>query len=176
MTQRHATVLKRLPPNQTLALELLASGARTSDVAATLGVHRATVWKWQQEPAFEQAILSIQEDARAILRDGLRNQAARAVLVLGELMGNPDPRTRRDAAKAVLGSYGRLRSSEAPAPTPEPDMTQEEYDERVLALWRHVQHEEERMPGFLASNSRFARVKALALEIQARRSGAGVSP
>lgn len=178
MKQRQATVLMGLPPNRVHALELLAAGARTSDVASTLGVHRATVWKWTQEPEFQEASRSIRGEALAILSEGLRNQAARAVFVLGELMDDPDPRTRRDAARIVLGSYTRLRPVELPvsAPEPEPEMTEEEFEERVLELWGHIQEDEVRRPGFLASNPQLARVELWALEIQARRGGGRDTP
>src|SRR5688500_5475530 len=54
VTRRQATTFRSLPPNRTHALELLAAGARPSVVASTLGVHRATVWKWTQDPEFQE--------------------------------------------------------------------------------------------------------------------------
>jgi hypothetical protein len=178
MRQRQATAFKMLPSNQTHALELIAAGARTSDVASTLGVHRTTVWKWTQEPEFQAAVELIREEAWGILSEGLRNQAAKAVFVLGEQLDSPDPRIRRDAARIVLGSYARLRPAEVPeqARVAEPTMTQEEAEERVLTAWRHIEEAEARRPGFIESDPHFINARAMVLRILARRKTVGGTP
>jgi hypothetical protein len=174
--RRQTTTLKALPPNQAHALQLVAAGARTSDVASTLGVHRATVWKWTQEREFQEAMQSIREEAWTILRDGLRNQAARAVFVLGELMESPDPRTRRDAARIVLGSYARLRPMEPPDEAPKSSMSMQEAEDRILDAWKFLQEEEAKRPGYLAAHPEFIQAKAWALEILMERSRVEDSP
>jgi hypothetical protein len=171
MLRRQATAFKTLSPSRARALELVAAGASTGVVASTLGVHRSTAWKWMQEPEFRRAVESIREEAWSILRDGLRNQAARAVAVLGEQLESPDPRARRDAAKILLGAYARLQPSEAPDPSPEERMTEEEMEEQFLETWRFIQREEDRNPGYIATNPEFIRAQLIVLQILERRRG-----
>lgn len=50
-------------------VELLASGAKRNEIAATMGVNKGTVTDWKKMPAVQQALSKkIQERANAILR------------------------------------------------------------------------------------------------------------
>ena len=60
-----------LNPKQRQAIDLLVSGSSVSEVAAKLRVHRATVYRWRADPAFDSAYqdrqLDLQDQVHGVL-------------------------------------------------------------------------------------------------------------
>jgi hypothetical protein len=103
----------KLDEKQEQAAELLASGGRMGDVAATVGCNRATLWRWTQEPAFRDRREELRRQAWACTRDRLAGGVPRAVDALLSILEN-DASTSRDriaAARTILTAAG-------PIPTP----------------------------------------------------------
>jgi hypothetical protein len=70
-----------LTPAQEQAVELLTAGKGVGDVAATLGVHRSTLWDWGKMPAFQEAQAALRRERSAAVRDLLPQTAIQAVRV-----------------------------------------------------------------------------------------------
>lgn len=91
-------VTQRLTPQQHRALDLLATGTRTTDVATDLGIDRTTLWRWQSESAEFQAELNRR-------RHELWDASVERVRSLVPLA--------LDALEAELGGPHRLRAATA---------------------------------------------------------------
>lgn len=57
MQKRHRKAAKRpLTDQQRKAAQLMFDGARIGDIAAQIGVHRATLWRWRQQRSFQREL------------------------------------------------------------------------------------------------------------------------
>lgn len=108
--------------NNDLELALhLAGGASVADAAKKAGIHRTTVYRRLEDPAFRQQVAAI----RAAWLDGavgqLSDAAAKAVEMLVELLESPSHSIRLGAARAILSIGPELREHI-------------EWDARIVAL------------------------------------------
>ena len=62
---------KKLNENQLIAIHLLASGLKASNIAKQLGVREETVSRWRQEPIFKEAL---EDKIEIILREIIESQ------------------------------------------------------------------------------------------------------
>jgi hypothetical protein len=68
----------------------LAQGLSVTAAARQAGVHRDTIYQWlTNQPEFEAAVENARAEYAAILADGLRDLAARALETLRELLDDP---------------------------------------------------------------------------------------
>jgi len=81
-------------------------GHTTAEVAATVGVHRATVFRWRKGSAYRARVASISQDSQRVARTTLQAGARKASRRLTELMDHDDPRVALRAALAVLDRAG----------------------------------------------------------------------
>jgi transposase-like protein len=118
MTQPDAT---QLSSQQQQAAEMLAAGKPVAEVAQTIGVDRATVWRWRQLPEFQEHMNELRGLAWRAAADKLRQNAVVAVDVLGSVLTDATvpARDRIAAAREVIRAAGPLFDP-APqgAPTP----------------------------------------------------------
>ena len=97
-----------MKPLQQRAAELLAEGSSTRGVSETLGVSRATAWRYTQNPDVQTEVSRLQGASRRKARGRLHAMAGRAVDALGALLAAEDtpPRVRLAVALAVLDRVG----------------------------------------------------------------------
>ena len=104
----------KLSPKQQRAIEALLTNPGVDAAARTAGINSSTLWRWLQQPAFDQAY----RDARSRLLEeaitALRSASLRAVRVLVEVMDNSNAadQTRVSAAKGILELTMRSREFE----------------------------------------------------------------
>src|ERR1700693_5358709 len=94
-----------LSPVQAQVIAALAQGRTATDAARNAGIHRTTIHHWfRTEPLFKTALQEAQREYVAILSDGMRDLAARAVETLRNLLDDPNtpPAVRLRTALAVL--------------------------------------------------------------------------
>jgi hypothetical protein len=89
---------------QAQVIAALAQGRTVTAAAQDAGLHRNTIYNWLHEPAFQTAADEAQREYVAILSDGMRDLAARAVETLRNLLDDPNtpPAVRLRTALAVL--------------------------------------------------------------------------
>jgi hypothetical protein len=98
------TASANLSPAQAQVIAALAQGRTVTAAAQDAGLHRNTIYNWLHEPAFKTAADEAQREYVAILSDGMRDLAARAVETLRNLLDDPNtpPAVRLRTALAVL--------------------------------------------------------------------------
>lgn len=62
-------IVTDLTPQQAQAIDLLLSGMAPSNVAQELGIHRQTLWRWRQIPAFAQLQREWQQQRQEEMRE-----------------------------------------------------------------------------------------------------------
>ena len=106
MTRRDATLDER----QIRAARMEAAGSLPVEIADEIGVHRATIYRWRELPAYSHLVAALLADtqraARATLRAGARTAAAR-VLALVE---SDDERIALSAAQTLLDRTGHPKA------------------------------------------------------------------
>tara|TARA_S200002703_G_scaffold157940_1_gene167044 strand:- start:874 stop:1239 length:366 start_codon:yes stop_codon:yes gene_type:complete len=87
-----------------------AAGSLPVEIADEIGIHRATVYRWREIPAYTHLVAALLADtqraARATLRAGARTAAAR-VLALVE---SEDERIALSAAQTLLDRTGHPKA------------------------------------------------------------------
>jgi hypothetical protein len=93
-----------LSPVQAQVIAALAQGRTVTAAAQVAGLHRNTIYNWLHEPEFKTAADEAQSEYVAILSDGMRDLAARAVETLRTLLDDTKtpPAVRLRTALAVL--------------------------------------------------------------------------
>jgi hypothetical protein len=107
MKQADASILpfnRTLSRRQQKAIIALLSEETLHGAADVAGVNQATLWRWQQQPAFSEAYREARREAvkRAVAR--LQQAASKAVDALSAVMNDSDAgaTARVSAARAVL--------------------------------------------------------------------------
>lgn len=109
--QRHATQRRELTPKQRRAVEVLLTTGEVTSAAQTLGVSRATLYRWLAEPVFAEAVRAAEAQAlddlsRLLVRLG---QTAAGTLAKAMADAATPAATRVRAADVVLGRLLQLR-------------------------------------------------------------------
>ena len=94
-----------LSPVQAQVIAALAQGRTATGAARDAGIHRTTIHHWfRTEPLFQSSFQAAQREYVAILHDGMRDLAARAVETLRSLLDDPNtpPAVRLRTALAIL--------------------------------------------------------------------------
>jgi hypothetical protein len=81
-------------------------GHTTDEIAAAVGVHRSTVFRWRQIAGYRSAVASLVDDSQRVARMALQSGAHRAVKRLHELIDHEDPRIALRACLSVLDRTG----------------------------------------------------------------------
>lgn len=91
-----------LQPNREQAIPLMVAGLSNPEIADKLGVHRATVYRWRNDPAIAKEVDAGAQALRAALRLRLAEKATLAIDTLGDLCGENQPPEVRHAAAVEL--------------------------------------------------------------------------
>lgn len=102
--ERKATISPTtgLTPQQEQACILLASGESVTDVADKLSLNRGTLYKWQQNKAFECYYNKQCQEYKEEVRNGLLGLHQQAVATIEQLITTGSEATRLKAATLVL--------------------------------------------------------------------------
>ena len=95
-----------LTPKQTRAATLEAMGHTTDEIAATMGVHRATVFRWRKCKVYRGLVASTIEAGNRLARRQLEAASLDATARLVALLDSGDDRVRLRAALAILDRTG----------------------------------------------------------------------
>ncbi|MCD6154166.1 MAG: helix-turn-helix domain-containing protein [Candidatus Verstraetearchaeota archaeon] len=117
---------KPLTGRKALAVELLAQGLPTSEVAVRVGVSESTIRRWARRPEVVSALRELQKEALQGIARRLRALAQHATEALGHVLKSEDtpPAVRVSSARAVLDFVLRLEELSR----------LEELEERIKAL------------------------------------------
>jgi len=115
------------------ALELLAEGLSTTEVAAQVGVHPRTIRKWRSDPAFAEALEEATRETLRRTRQRLAALAHHACEALHEVLHSADapPSVKVSSARAVLEYLAKFETL----------ARLEELEARVRALEERLGHD-----------------------------------
>ncbi len=130
--RRNATV-STLTSRQQQAIQAIVATGDVTIAAQSVGVNRATLYRWMKQPAFVQAVHSAEADAVEDLSRMLVRLGRTAVATLARAMNDPSTpaATRVRAADATLSKLLQLRELAT-------------LEQRVSALEANVGYEEVR--------------------------------
>ncbi len=130
--RRDATV-STLTSRQQQAIQAILATGDVTIAAQSVGVNRATLYRWMKQPAFVQAVHSAEADAVEDLSRMLVRLGRTAVATLAKAMNDPatPPATKVRAADATLSRLLQLRELAT-------------LEQRVSALEANVGYEEAR--------------------------------
>ena len=108
--RRHATA-STLTSRQKLAIEAIIATGDMTIAAQSVGVNRATLYRWMKQPTFVQAVHVAEADAVEDLSRMLVRLGRTAVATLAKAMSDPatPPATKVRAADATLTKLLQLR-------------------------------------------------------------------
>lgn len=108
--RRHATATT-LTSRQKLAIEAIVATGDVTIAAQSVGVNRATLYRWMKQPTFVQAVHVAEADAVEDLSRMLVRLGRTAVATLAKAMSDPatPPATKVRAADATLTKLLQLR-------------------------------------------------------------------
>ena len=109
-----------LNERQARAAALEAAGHTTADISGSVGVHRATIFRWRKDQAYRTRVAVIAEDSQRVARASLESAASDAVACLRALLKVDDPRVALRAAVSILDRTGH-------GPAHRIDLTAERY-------------------------------------------------
>ncbi len=102
-----------LLPAQAQVVTALAQGQSVTAAARQAGVHRDTIYQWlKSQPEFKAAIENARTEYVAVLSDGMRDLAARAIETLKELLDDP----KTPAAVRLRTALAILQRPQFPEP------------------------------------------------------------
>ena len=97
-------------PRQRRAVELLLILGDPSKVAETVGVSRATLWRWRQQPAFQAAVATAEGAAMEKLSRDLLRLSGLAISALEDALSKSQkPSYRLRAAALILEQLTKFR-------------------------------------------------------------------
>lgn len=119
---------RELTLQQRRAIDLISTGQSAVATADALGVHRATLYRWRQEPAFAAVLKRRQDELYAAAVDQMRGSLVKAIRTVSEELDSRSVDGRLRAAYRLLPYVGspKLRPAEetTPAADPPPDAPQ----------------------------------------------------
>ena len=102
MSQDVTNSEKELSEKQVLAIPHLVSAKSVSETADLVGVNRATVYRWMDDPTFREEYDRQRDAVAGFARSGMRTLMLKALSVQAERFDSDDPRERARAAKAIM--------------------------------------------------------------------------
>ena len=114
------------------ALSLLAAGSPIDKVANTLGVHRATLWRWKKDPKFVaewNKMLAEMKERQTLALVKLQEEALNA---LYSCLNSKNDVVRLRAALSVMGRVDNLKVG---CTDPEVIQQEKEQNHRLQQMW-----------------------------------------
>lgn len=100
----------KLSPRQLIAIEMLAAGKNSTEVANTLGVDRKILWRWKTEnPYFIAELNKNIKELWLTAKERLNSLVSKAVDVLSDGLNEGDKKVAVEILKAT-NLYGRVGS------------------------------------------------------------------
>ncbi len=93
---------KELSQIQALAIPYLVSAKSVSETAQLIGVHRATIYRWLDDPTFRNEYDRQRDAVAQFARDGMRALMLKALAVQAERFDSDDPKERARVAKEII--------------------------------------------------------------------------
>ena len=108
---RRSATATTLTSRQKLAIESILATGDVTIAAQSVGVNRATLYRWMKQPTFVQAVHAAEADAVEDLSRMLVRLGRTAVATLARAMNDPatPPATKVRAADATLSKLLQLR-------------------------------------------------------------------
>lgn len=98
----------RLSDAQHQAIDFIIAGRSFTDVATELGVHRATLYRWNNEPLFRAALEERRHEVWSGSLDRLRVLVGKACDVITEALEDPKHPDRTRVALEIIKQSGGL--------------------------------------------------------------------
>ncbi len=141
---------QQLDPRRLRAVDLLAVGKRAAEVADELAVNRTTVWRWRDEPAFQQELARRREELWTWSIDRMRGLLPRALDVVAEALDDGDGRTAMQLLKLLrVGDAASAVRNDSPTPRPDADdcYSLEAIDAQITRLVAEIEDRDRRPAG-----------------------------
>ena len=101
-----------LTPRQQAALPVVALAPSLAQAARWSGVSESTLRRWRADPAFEELVARVRQDATCQVSQEIHSLIPRCVAIFSEAMDSPDPAMRLRAARYALALVGRFGEAE----------------------------------------------------------------
>ena len=94
----------QLTPSQIIVVQALATGATLTAAAKLASVSRPTIYRWREDPVFNQALVYAKQEYAVTTQDRVQALTAKALTKLEEVLDNPksSPSVILKAALAIL--------------------------------------------------------------------------
>ena len=100
---RDETELKpKLSHRQILALPVIAAAPNLTEAAKDAGISEATLRRWRQDAHFNAELDRLTAEIAETTRQGLTDIVLQGLIVVADLMEDPDPAMRLRAARAAI--------------------------------------------------------------------------
>lgn len=105
-------MLQDVTSQQAQAIEAISGGATLTEVAASLGISRMTLYRWQNDPGFLNALHQCKLDMIDQISINLTRLAGRSLQVLNDILNAPDTpvQARLRAVEIVLGRTAQFQA------------------------------------------------------------------
>jgi transposase len=98
--------MEDLTTTQSKVVAALLAGKSISTAARENGIHRSTIYEWQQSPNFLSALQSARARHQSALYDQVQDLAEEALEILSAALNAADLSTRLRAAQFVIRTAG----------------------------------------------------------------------
>lgn len=107
--QHYATLFSiGLTPRQNLALPHIACASSIAEGAKNAQIDRTTLHRWMRDAHFRAELQRMRDDVAEIAKAKLQGLMLKSVIVLGEIIDDPDPSVRLRVARTALNAALRM--------------------------------------------------------------------
>ena len=86
---------------------MMAGGAKITDVAKAVGIHRSGIYRWLRDPDYASRLRHEVQKHHAVMHNAIVGLADQASIVFENLLSARRPSTRLKAASEALKLYQR---------------------------------------------------------------------
>lgn len=103
---------------QRQAIELMALGQTSGNIAKTLDIHRQTLWRWQQSPSFAEALEAQRHCFRHECNERFQGLIAQALTVLEKELAQASMYSRESPFTMALNVLKFMQPAKASTEKP----------------------------------------------------------